>query len=126
MKGIEGKTAIVSGGATSIGAAIVRAFRAYGAYAVIADIADGPGAALADELGPAALFHHTDVTRDDQIAACVAQAVARFRGVDFLVNGAVTYLDNGLESSRAEWLEALNVNRVGGAIFVAAAAPEMK
>jgi NAD(P)-dependent dehydrogenase (short-subunit alcohol dehydrogenase family) len=126
MKGIAGKTAIVTGGATSIGAAVVRAFHASGARTVIADIADAPGHALAAELGPDVLFQHTDVTRDDEIAACVARAAAAFGGVDFLVNGAVTYLDKGLQSSRAEWLEALNVNLVGGALFVNAVMPEMK
>jgi NAD(P)-dependent dehydrogenase (short-subunit alcohol dehydrogenase family) len=126
MNGIADKTAIVSGGATSIGAAIVRAFHAAGASVVIADIADGPGRALAAELGPAAVFQHTDVTKDEQIAACVARALADFGGIDFLVNGAVSYVDKGLASTRAEWLDSLNVNLVGGAIFVGAVVPEMK
>ncbi len=126
MKGIAGKTVIVSGGATSIGAAIVRAFCAEGAGAVIADIADAQGQALAERLGPTTLFQHTDVTQDDQIAACVAIAVANFGGVDFLVNGAVTYADRGLQSTRAEWLDSLNLNLVSGAVFVNAVIPEMK
>jgi len=126
MRGIAGKTAIVSGGATSIGAAVARAFHAEGTAVVIADVAEEPGRALAAALGPKALYHRTDVTCDADIAACVAAAVAAFGGIDFLVNGAVTYLDKGLQSTRAEWLEALNLNLVSGALFVQAAAPEMK
>jgi NAD(P)-dependent dehydrogenase (short-subunit alcohol dehydrogenase family) len=126
MNGIAGKTVIVSGGATSIGAAVVRTFHAQGAKTVIADIADEPGKALAAELGANALFQHVDVTHDDDIAACVSRATIAFGGIDFLVNGAVTYLDKGLQSTRAEWLESLNVNLVSGALFVNAVMPEMK
>ncbi len=126
MNGVAGKTAIVSGGATSIGAAIVRAFHGAGAHVVIADIAAAPGQALADSLGESALFQRCDVTNDADITACIARAVARFGGIDFLVNGAVTYLDKGLASTRAQWLEALNLNLVSGALFLNAAVPEMR
>jgi len=123
MKGLAGKVAIVTGGATSIGAAIVRAFHAAGTLTLIADIDDESGVALARELGPTAAFHITD---DAQIASCVASAVASFGGIDILVNNACTMFDKGLASSRAEWLSALNVNVVSGALLVAAVAPHMR
>lgn len=126
MRGIAGKIVIVTGGATSIGAAIVQAFHGLGAKVAIADIADAPGQALAQELGAGALFQHTDVSKDADIAACVTRTVTAFGAIDFLVNGAVTYLDKGLASTRAEWLESLNVNLVSGALFVNAVAPEMR
>jgi NAD(P)-dependent dehydrogenase (short-subunit alcohol dehydrogenase family) len=126
MNGIAGKTAIVSGGATSIGAAVVRAFDGAGANVLIADIAEEPGRALAAALGARVRFQRADVTRDDDIAAAIAAAIGAFGGIDFLVNGAVTYLDKGLDSSRAEWLEALNLNLVSGALLLRAVVPEMK
>jgi NAD(P)-dependent dehydrogenase (short-subunit alcohol dehydrogenase family) len=126
MNGLEGKVAIVTGGATSIGAAVVRAFHAVGTRTLIADIDDDSGAALARELGTIAAFHHTDITDDAQIASCVATAVARFGGIDLLINNACTMFDKGLASSRAEWLTALNVNVVSGALLVAAVAPHMR
>ncbi len=126
MKGIAGKTVIVTGGATSIGAAIVRAFHALNAKVAIADIADAPGQALAAELGTGALFQHTNIVQDTDIATCVQRTATAFGGIDFLVNGAVSYLDKGLQSTRAEWLESLNVNLVSGALFVNAVVPEMK
>ena len=126
MRGIAGKTIIVSGGATSIGAAVARAFHADGASVVIADIAEEPGRALAAALGAKALYHRTDVTSDADIGACAAAALAAFGGIDFLVNGAVTYLDKGLQSTRAEWLAALDLNLVSGALFVQAVVPNMK
>jgi NAD(P)-dependent dehydrogenase (short-subunit alcohol dehydrogenase family) len=126
MNGIAGKAVIVSGGATSIGAAVVRAFYGAGANVLIADIAEEPGRALAASLAPRVRFHRADVTRDEDIAGCIAATVAAFGGVDFLVNGAVTYLDKGLDSTRAEWLEALNLNLVSGALLLRAVLPEMK
>jgi NAD(P)-dependent dehydrogenase (short-subunit alcohol dehydrogenase family) len=126
MRGLTGKVAIVTGGATSIGAAIVRAFHAAGTKVVIADIEVGAGMALAADLGDGTLCQHTDVSDDAEIASCVAAAVTAFGGIDFLVNNACSFLDKGLQSSRAEWLASLNVNLVGGAIFVREVAPHMR
>jgi len=126
MTRFGGKVAIVTGGATSIGAAIVGAFHAEGAKVVIADIDEAAGRALATRLGDRALFHRTDVADDAEIAACVGAAVASFGGIDIVVNNACTFVDKGLQSSRAEWLQSLNVNLVGGAIFVREAAPHMR
>jgi NAD(P)-dependent dehydrogenase (short-subunit alcohol dehydrogenase family) len=126
MRGLTGKVAIVTGGATSIGAAIVRAFHAAGTKVVIADIDIGAGTALAAELGDGALYQRTDVSDDAEIASCAAAAVTTFGGIDFLVNNACSFLDKGLQSSRAEWLASLNVNLVGGAVFVREVAPFMR
>jgi NAD(P)-dependent dehydrogenase (short-subunit alcohol dehydrogenase family) len=126
MSSLAGKVAIVSGGVSMLGATVARAFVDQGTRVVVADIEQGGGEALAKELGGNGLFSQTDVRRDEDIAACVAATVARFGGVDILVNGAVTYLDKGLVSSRAEWHQALDVNLVGGALFVQAVAPEMR
>jgi NAD(P)-dependent dehydrogenase (short-subunit alcohol dehydrogenase family) len=126
MKGLDGKVAIVTGGATSIGAAVVRAFHAAGTRVVIADIDDESGSALATTLGGNVVFHRTDITDDAQIDGCVAAVVAAFGGIDILVNNACTMFDKGLQSSRQEWLAALNVNVVSGALFVGAVVPHMR
>jgi len=126
MRGLEGKVALVTGGATSIGAAIVRNFAAAGTSVAIADVNREAGEKLAAELGPRAMFHLTDVTVDEQVEACVTAVAARLGGIDFLVNNACVYLDHGLESSRAEWLQSFNVNVVSGAQFVRRVAPIMR
>ena len=117
------KTAIVSGGATLIGQKSALALRRDGHQVVIADINETDGAAFADELGKDALFVKTDVTVDADLDNCIDLAQRRFGGLDCLVNVAVTYLDNGVASTREEWLSALNANVVGAALFTGKAIP---
>ncbi len=116
MEGLEGKTALVTGGATLIGAAVVRAFVDAGANVAVADIDEIGGRRLADQLGDAVLFEATDIRDDAQLARLVDATEARFGGVDFLVNLACSYVDEGFASERADWLESLNVNVASAAI----------
>lgn len=125
MKGLDKKVAIVTGGATLIGEAVARDLIAHGASVVLADIDAAKGAAAADRLGAAARYLRTDVTDDASIAACVAGTAVAFGGVDFLVNCACTYVDNGAASTRAEWLQAFDVNVAGAAMMLQACRPEM-
>ena len=126
MTDLTGKVAIVTGGSTLIGAKVVEAFDAAGAKATIADINTEDGEALAERIGDSVMFMNTDITKDDALDACVAETVERFGGLDIVVNVACTYLDNGIDSTRAEWLEALNTNVVGGAILVQKSVPHMQ
>src|ERR1700693_4801103 len=82
MDGLQGKVAIVTGGATKIGAAVARAFQREGPKGVIADINDKDGQAVANALGKDALFVRTDLADDSEIANCVERAVAAFGGID--------------------------------------------
>lgn len=126
MGGIEKRTAVVTGGATSVGAEIARAFIEAGANVTVADIAEPEGIALADRLGERAIFVNTDLTSDADILACVQKTVDRFGGIDFVVNAAGVYLDKGPETTREDWLKTLNINLVGGAIVVQTARPYLK
>jgi len=118
MDDFEGRVVLVTGGATSIGAEIVRAFSEVGAKVAIADIAGEEGAALAAELGEDVIFARTDLASDADIEACISKALAVFGRLDFVVNAAGIYADKGADTSRAEWLQTLNVNLVGGAMIV--------
>jgi len=124
MKGLQGRTAIVSGGATIIGQAVVESLVGYGAQAVIADINEADGAAAASRLG--ATFIRADITNDADIAALVEKTVKATGRLDFLVNIACTYLDNGADTGRADWLKALDVNIVGSVMLMQAARPHLK
>jgi NAD(P)-dependent dehydrogenase (short-subunit alcohol dehydrogenase family) len=120
---LTGKSAIVTGSTSGLGADIARRLHAEGASITLAGIEDEAGAALADELGGGALFHHTDISQDEDIDRCIGATLEAFGRLDFLVNNACIYLDRGLDSTRAEWLQTLNVNLVSGAIFVQKALP---
>jgi len=122
----QGKVALVTGGASLLGATIVRTFHAAGANVVVADVDAARGADVARALGERALFVRTDITDDAQLAALVDVAGKRFGGIDFLINSAVIFLDNGLASTREEWLRALDTNVVSGAMLTSMVAPVMK
>lgn len=125
MQGLKDKVAIVSGGATLIGAAVARAFVGAGARVVIADIDHKGGLALVAELGEAARFVNTDVSSDAAIDACVDSTVKTFGRIDFLVNVAALYADQGPASPRSDWEKAFAVNLFGAAMFLRACRPHM-
>ena len=121
MNGIADRVAVVTGGASGIGVGLVRAFVAGGAKVVFADIQDPPAQALAHELGRTCAFVHADLRRDDDIDRLVAAAAERFGGIDFLINAAATYADQGLESDRAAWQNGFDTNVVGHIMLLRAA-----
>jgi len=85
---LTGKVAIVTGGASGIGAGVVEKFLAEGARVVIADVERDRGEALAFALGADAVFRLTDVSDPVQVGALVAAAVETFGGLDVMVNNA--------------------------------------
>lgn len=85
---LEGHVAIVTGGASGIGAATVRRFVAEGARVAIADRDQERGQALAAELGDATVFVPTDVSVEQDIAEMVAHTIDEFGRVDCLFNNA--------------------------------------
>ncbi|MDT0681149.1 SDR family oxidoreductase [Roseicyclus sp. F158] len=122
MRGLKDKVAIVPGGVTKIGQAVVDAFREHGVRVMIADIdAEGGAALKADGTS----FTRTDLRKDEDIAALVAATREEFGRIDFIVNVACSYGDNGEASSRAEWLDALDVNLVGSVMLMQAAREEL-
>ena len=125
MRGLDGRVAVVTGGATLIGQAVVRAFHRRGTNVAVADVDSSGGEALVAELAERILFVPTDLRDDAQIEQLVAETVATFERVDFLVNLACSYLDEGATSSRAEWLESLDVNVVSAAMVTGALRPHL-
>ncbi|NKB35666.1 MAG: SDR family oxidoreductase [Gammaproteobacteria bacterium] len=120
------KVAIVSGGATLIGQKVAQALHRDGCKVVVCDINAKDGQAFINELGEDGLFVKTDITNDADIDNCIEQAISAFGGVDYLINVAATYLDNGLDSSRDDWMNALNTNVVGAGIFTKKVAPHIQ
>ncbi len=126
MINLDNKVALIPGGATMIGKKIAHEFISAGAKVTVCDIDTDGGHELQQEAGAVLKFIHADITDDTQIDSVIEQTIEHGGGIDFLVNVACTYLDNGIDSTRAEWLEALNVNLVSGAVFVQKSAPYMR
>lgn len=125
MQGLSGKTVIVSGGATLIGEAIGEVFKGYGASVVIADINEADGAAVAARVGAGCIFQKVDLQSDADIQHLVATTVNKTGRLDFLVNVACTYLDNGAATTRADWLKAFDINVLGSVALMQAARPHL-
>jgi 3-hydroxybutyrate dehydrogenase len=90
---LKGKTALVTGSTSGIGLAYAKALAAEGANLVINGFGDAAAieqerAALAKTSGGDALYSAHDLTKPDQIEAMMAEATAKFRGVDILINNA--------------------------------------
>ena len=85
---LKGSTFIVTGGASGLGAATVRMVVAGGGNAVVADLKEVEGAALAAELGKAVRYVRTDVADETSMQAAVAAAATGFGGLQGLVNCA--------------------------------------
>jgi len=85
---LDGKVAVITGGSSGIGNASVRLFVKEGAQVVFGDIQDELGIALAEELGPNAIYLHTDVRNESEIKALIDLAVERFGRLDCIFNNA--------------------------------------
>ena len=85
---IEGKVALVTGGASGLGRATAEALLAAGANVVICDLPTSDGAEVAKSLGEAARFAPTDVTSEEDVRAAVALAAGEFGGLHVAVNCA--------------------------------------
>jgi len=111
MTRLEGKVAVITGAASGIGAGTVRRFVEEGARCVVADIQDGPGQALVAELGSAAVFCHTDVTSEEDVAAAVATALSHFGRLDCMFNnaGIMGAVGSLTETSYEAWSETIGV-----------------
>ena len=119
---LQGKVAIVTGAAAMLGSAIARAFVQAGAQVLAVDIDAGRGQALQAELGSGCRFAECDIASDAALDALLADVLATEGRIDFLINNAVVYGDSGMAATRSEWLHALDVNLVSGAVLVQKAA----
>jgi len=108
---LAGKVAAITGAASGFGTATARRFVAEGCRVVLGDIQEGPGQALAEELGDGACFQRCDVTREEDVAALVDRALSEYGQLDIMFNnagivGAVGPIDT---MDSAEWQFTLDV-----------------
>ncbi len=88
MGQLEGKVAVITGGASGIGEGTVRRFVEEGARVVIADIQEARARKLVEELGTVTAFHQTDVTQEAEVEGAIRQAVERWGRLDCMFNNA--------------------------------------
>jgi NAD(P)-dependent dehydrogenase (short-subunit alcohol dehydrogenase family) len=123
------KVAIVTGGASGIGAATAREFAREGAAVAIFDINAEAGEAMAATLhteGGKAQFFSLDVADADACHAAVQAVAAEHGRLDYLVNSAVSFLSKGLDANTADWERSLGVNVRGCANMAQACYAPMK
>jgi len=123
-----GKVALISGGASGIGAATVRLFAQEGASVAIADVQSEKGEALAKEIGTSALFVKLDVSSDANWREAVEATCNKFGRFDILLNNAgISGGDLNIEEMTLEnWNQVQSVNTTGTMLGCQAAIRAMK
>ena len=127
---LEGKVAIISGGARGMGAAEARLFAKEGARVVIGDVLDDQGKQVEAEIaetGGEATYVHLDVTSEADWANAVRTAIGSFGKLDVLVNNAGIAIWSARDDATAEeWDRVMDVNAKGVFLGTKAAIPEMR
>lgn len=110
MMRLQGKTALITGGSSGLGNAMVRRFAAEGAAVIIADIDDANGQALAAELGQQASFVHLDVAKEEDWQ----RALSGGASIDVLINNAgITTYGSIEEVTLEQFKHELDIDVIG-------------
>ena len=127
---LEGKVALISGGARGQGAAEAKLFAGEGAKVVFGDILDDLGKqveAEIHEVGGEALYVHLDVTNAADWASAVEAAVSRYGRLDVLVNNAgITIRKNVEDTTEEDWDRIMAINAKGVFLGTKQAIPAMR
>lgn len=127
MGRLEGKVAIVTGGASGIGIAQVRAFAAEGARVVAADIIDEAATALSEELGELVRYTHLDVRDEEQWRRTVRSAEEAYGPVSILVNNAGVVEFATIEEQEPDAFRRLiDINLFGAWLGMRTVAPSLR
>lgn len=112
--GLDGKVALVTGGASGIGGAISEAFTSKGARVAIADVNVDAAKRHADTVGKGSKLFRCDVSDPDSVARAVVAVIAEFGQIDILVNSAgIVHLAPAEDLDLAAWTSTLSINLTG-------------
>ena len=114
---LEGKVALITGGAGGIGACTAKLFSQHGAKVVIADLNEEIGQAVCKELGPqGASFIHCDVTKEENVQNAVDATVSMHGKLDIMFNnaGIINHPKPSIvESNKSDFERVLGINVIG-------------
>lgn len=115
VKDLKDKVVVITGGASGIGLETAKSFLEYESKVVIADIDWERGHMIQQEINdPHFLFIHTNVTKEHDCAALIAQTVSHFGKVDIFINNAGIEISTPLHEMELEdWNKLMNVNLTG-------------
>ena len=124
MGRLNGKVALVTGGAQGIGRGISEVFAEAGARVAILDRDAEAGKGTADDLG--LLFVEADVSDEPSVERAVETAVAELGALHILVNNAAIFVLKGLEATVDDWQRVMAVNIMGPALVAKHAVPHIR
>ncbi|MDB5713973.1 MAG: 3-alpha-hydroxysteroid dehydrogenase [Sphingomonadales bacterium] len=123
---LNGRIAIITGGARGQGVATARVFASEGAKVVIADVLEAEGVAAAAQIGPSALFRRLDVVDEQAWNALVGEISDLWGTVDILVNNAgILHASTLLDLERKDFERVLDINLIGAWLGIKTTAPGM-
>jgi 3alpha(or 20beta)-hydroxysteroid dehydrogenase len=127
MNRLGNKVAVITGASQGMGAAHARRFVTEGAKVILTDVNEGPGAALAKELGPTALFIRHDVTKPAEWSKVITQGEAKFGTINVLVNnaGIIGDIETTEKISEANYMNVIAINQHGVFYGMKAIIPSM-
>jgi 3-oxoacyl-[acyl-carrier protein] reductase len=126
MAGVQGRVALVTGGAQGIGEAVATRLAADGAKVAVLDLNAEAAAATAERIGGGAIGIGADVSKADQVQAGVDRVVAEFGALHILVNNAGVLRDNLLfKMSEDDWDTVMSVHLKGAFLCSRAAQAHM-
>ncbi|XP_007206815.1 secoisolariciresinol dehydrogenase [Prunus persica] len=126
---LEGKVALITGGASGIGESTARLFSKHGAKVVIADVQDDLAESVCRDLSPSpTLFVHCDVTKEEDVENAVQTTTNKYGELDIMFNNAGiigTNKPNILDNDKVEFEQVIRVNLVGAFLGIKHAARVM-
>lgn len=126
MSKLDGKVALITGGARGQGADEARLFASEGAKVVLTDVLDDEGKQMASEIGNAATFHHHDVTKEAEWTSVVAAVLSEHGQLDVLINNAgIVAISPLVMTTEEDYRRVIDVNQVGTFLGMKAVVPHM-
>lgn len=129
MPRLQGKVAVVTGGAAGIGRATCELFAREGATVIIADVNETLGREAEQSItqaGGRARFISTNVADENSVRAMTTAAVAAFGKIHVLVNNAAIFVLKGIDATVEEWRQILDVNVIGASLVAKHVVPEIR